>query len=479
MPCTSTAREFRSSSYVCGLAEEVCEFQNHIKFLTMQDFSLSQYPMLRPVFMISPIESIGFAMMTTVKSFFAIEVAGCTPFQLGALGSARQSAQVIGAATFGRVSDTVGRRPILLFAFLWSAFLPFMVGLWVTDFYQFFMIEFVGGLSGGTGVILCSYILDVPRSREHHSQYLGMFGAVTTVGWIVGPGASTVLLASGLVGRHGILIIAGVLSLVTFVLAFFFVKESLPADRRRPFLMNSISNPAERSEISDYEALNRGLILLWISFGFSKFGEFFLYTMYPYLIKDLFGFSDKEFGIILMAFSVLGIIVQGMVFPISVRFIGPYWTTIWGAISQGIGLICLPLANLLPPHCGCLLLFVLGQGLVGAGLPLLLTRFVSKRHIGFANGWQTACGNLASLVAPLTSGGLYEYCGGCAFYLAGSSLLVTAGFITSIYCCCQERCKDFEATPLASEVEPLVSKVAKLKAVEKSVDKLHVDKSHV
>lgn len=445
---------------------------------TMLDFTLAQYPLLRPVFLISPIECIGFAMMTTVKSFFAIEMAGCTPFQLGALGSARQSAQVIGAATFGRVSDTVGRRPIMLFALIWSAFLPLMVGLWVTNFEQFFVIEFLGGLSGGTGVILCAYILDIPRSRDQHSQYLGMFGAVITVGWIVGPGASSVLLASGLTGRQGILIIAGILSIIAFILAFFFVQESLPPERRRPFLMASTA-PADRHEISDFEALNRGLILLWISFAFSKFGEFFLYTMYPYLIKDLFGYSDKEFGIILMAFSVIGIIVQGLMFPVAVRLIGPYWTAIFGAMCEGVGLVLLPLATLLPAHCFGLFLFVFGSSLVGAGLPLLLTRFTSNRHLGFANGWQTACGNLASLVAPLTSGGLYEYCGGCAFYLAGSSLMVTAGFILSIYTCCQERCKDSEVTPLAKEVEPLVSKVRKMKAVDKPTEKSHVDKSHV
>jgi MFS family permease len=430
----------------------------------VQDFTLAQYPMLRPVFIISPIESIGFAMMTTVKSFFAIEVAHCTPFQLGALGSARQGAQVIGAATFGRVSDTVGRRPILIFAFMWSAFLPFMVGLWVQNFQELLLVEFFGGLSGGTGVILCSYILDVPTNKDHHSQYLGMFGAVSTVGWILGPGSSTVLLASGLVGRQGILILAGSLSVLTGVLAAIFIKESLPAERRRPFVAAaSSSTSVEAAEVSDYEALNKGLILLWFAFAFSKFGEFFLYTMYPYLIKDLFGYSDKEFGIILMAFSMLGIVVQGLMFPLSVKIIGPYATTIWGALSQAAGLASLPLATLLPVHCCSLLLFVLGQGFVGAGLPLLLTRFASPRHLGFANGWQAASGNAASLIAPLLSGGLYEYCGGCAFYLAGSSLLVTASLLMVIYSCVKEQCKELDT----KEVEPLLRKLS-------GVDKAHV-----
>lgn len=427
----------------------------------MQDFTLAVYPMLRPVFLICPIESVGFAMMTTVKSFFAIEIAGCTPFQLGALGSCRQSAQVIGAALFGRVSDSVGRRPILLFAFLWSALLPFAVGLYVTNFQEFAIVEFLGGLSGGTGVVMCSYILDVPRHKDEHSQYLGMFAAVSTVGWIVGPGSSTLLLSTGLVGRHGILIIAGCLSLLTLILAFFFVQESLRPGRRRPFIMNVESSSSsssadrfERSEISDYEAMNSGLMILWIAFAFSKFGEFFLYTMYPYLIKDLFGFSDKEFGIILMALAVLGIFAQGLAFPLCVRVMNPYWTTIIGAMLEGIGLVFLPVATLLPAHCCCLLMFVVGQGLCGAGLPLLLTRFASPRHLGFANGWQAACGNFASLVAPLTSGGLYEYCGGCAFYLAGSSLMFTAGFIMTIYTCCQEKSQD-----AAKEVEPLMKKM--------------------
>lgn len=419
---------------------------------------LKQYPMLRPVFLISPIESIGFAMMTTVKSFFAIEVAHCTPFQLGAIGSARQGAQVVGAAISGRVSDTLGRRPILIFAFIWSAFLPFSVGLWVRSFQDLMLAEFLGGISGGTGVIMCSYILDVPRHKDHHSQYLGMFGAVTTVGWIVGPGSSTLLLASGLVGRQGILIIAGVLSLVTGFLAWIFIKESLPAERRRPFiaLPASSSSAVEVAEVSDYEALNAGLFLLWIAFAFSKFGEFFLYTMYPYLIQDLFGFSDKEFGIILMAFSVLGIVVQGIIFPLLVHMCGPYWTTMIGALSEGLGLIFLPLATLLPVHCCCLVLFCLGQGCVGAGLPLLLTRFASPRHLGFANGWQFASGNAASLIAPLVSGGLYEYCGGCAFYLAGSSLLVTGALLMVLQTCVQERAGKEED---AKEFTPLMKKM--------------------
>merc|ERR1719263_2270136 len=77
-------------------------------------------------------------------------------------------------------------------------------------------------------------------------------------------------------------------------------------------------------------------------------------------------------------------------------------------------------------HCVIMLFFVVGEGYVEPGTPIVIATYVSPRHLGFANGWGSAFRGLAAIFAPLLGGALYEKCAGCAFHFAGAAAF-TAG----------------------------------------------------
>merc|ERR1719281_2378763 len=106
------------------------------------------------------LEFAGFAMLIPILAFFSIKEIGLGPIEVGWLLSANSVAQFIGAWVAGRVSDSVGRKPVIIFVFLWAA-LGFAATSFVETFEQLLTVRVVQGLSGGTAALCDVYILDI------------------------------------------------------------------------------------------------------------------------------------------------------------------------------------------------------------------------------------------------------------------------------------------------------------------------------
>jgi len=417
-----------------------------VKSTFKQDFLLSGYPQLRPQFFVLSLEVVGFGMLIPVLNFFMMKELGMRAWEVGATLSIFGVTQMSGAAFFGRCSDSWGRRGIMIFAFLWAGTWQIAIYM-VRNFYEMLFVRAMGGISGGTGAISIAYILDVvdPWNR---GQYLGLFGAATSIGFAIGPGVGAGLVALEVMSRRMMFVLAGSIAIISGILTYFFVKESLPQDRRRRLCGSDEKADAEK--VGDWQAFNLGLGLLWLAQCFSSAGVYFLYSMYSFLIEDLFGFGDKELGLILMSSGLWGIVVAAIVFPASVRCFGAYATTIGGSIITGISLISLPYAANIYVHIGCMALFGLGAGNFEPGILVLYANYASMSHLGFANGWGAFFSRLGGIGSPIIAGILYEGQGGVAFVVGGSFCILAACFVLMTYWFASPLTKDKESTPLVA-----------------------------
>jgi multidrug resistance protein len=176
--------------------------------------------------------------------------------------------QFFAAPALGKISDRVGRRPVLLVCVLGSAIGYFIFGigeaLWVL-----FLARLIDGITGGNISTASAYIIDVSKPEERAKNFT-LLGMAYGIGFIVGPALGGVL---GQWNLDAPAFAAGAIFLVSSALVFFLLPESLPEERRdKSTLVAKDFNPfATITQMAFKPGL--GLVLLVLAlFNFSFTG---------------------------------------------------------------------------------------------------------------------------------------------------------------------------------------------------------------
>ena len=112
-------------------------------------------------------------------------------------------AQFFAAPALGKISDRVGRRPVLLVSVFGSAIGYFIFGiggaLWVL-----FLSRLIDGITGGNISTASAYIIDVSKPEERTKNFT-LLGMAYGLGFILGPAVGGVLGQWNLLMRRSIL----------------------------------------------------------------------------------------------------------------------------------------------------------------------------------------------------------------------------------------------------------------------------------
>lgn len=386
-----------------------------------------KYPSLKCLFVMLVIEFAAFAMLIPIFPFFLIHEIHLGPARVGQLLSAFSLAQLIGAWGSGRVSDATGRRYVIIAVFA-VAGVGFGATSVVTTFTEVLLVRVFQGFSGGTAALCDAYVLDIVPAHARAS-YIGMLGAVKGVAFMFGPGIGVLLIVAGL-SRRMIFLVAGGLALAAAAIGLAFLTESLPKEKRRPLCGKDDEKDAG-AEAADREGVSAGLLCIWFCRFMSALGLGFLFATYAFLIKDNFGWSDMQFGIMLL-FSGLGSATcQFLLFPRVVAVIGAGWSLVSGALIGMVAFGLFPEKSVIVHICA-MALFTLSGALIEPAFPVLIGLFASERHLGFANGIAASCRALATMLSPLIAGALYKESARLAYYTAAACFAVAAGVAVAI-----------------------------------------------
>jgi DHA1 family tetracycline resistance protein-like MFS transporter len=142
---------------------------------------------LLPIFLIVAVDVLGLTIMIPLLPFYA-EKLGASPSQVGLLIGVYAACQLFSGPLLGRLSDTMGRKPLLvvsqigtLIGFLIMAFAP---SLWVV-----FLARVIDGATAGNLSLAQAYISDVTRPEERAKSF-GIIGIAFGMGFLVGPAIS-------------------------------------------------------------------------------------------------------------------------------------------------------------------------------------------------------------------------------------------------------------------------------------------------
>jgi MFS transporter, DHA1 family, tetracycline resistance protein len=358
------------------------------------------------------VDLIGFGVIVPFLLFYAKGVGGDgAPAILGALLAVFFAMQFVFSPILGRLSDRVGRRPVILGTLVLATAGHLTLSVAGSSIVLLFAARILAGIGSGNLSVAQAYVADRTRPEER-ARGMGLIGAAFGVGFAVGPLIGGVLQPYGLAAPA---LAAAALAAVNFGLAFLFLPESLTAKVRKE---NGKTGPAKFGEVARRPALRALLVtFVVVSFAFSA-----VPVAFPSLGNDFFGLGEQQIALIFIYIGVINLIVGYAAGRLARRF-GTERLVAFGTVAIMVGLALVPLAQHLSAY-------VLLTGIVAMGVAIafpLIPSLVSKRTVpqeqGAVLGVAQSLGSLARVPGPLVAGFLYDEVSPASPFLFGAALM--------------------------------------------------------
>lgn len=240
----------------------------------------------------------------------------------GAVQLAFAFAQFFSAPILGALSDQYGRRPVLLLG-LFGMALNFFVTAWAQEFWMLLAVRIFGGMVCSNISVANAYVADITLP-ENRARNFGLLGAMFGLGFILGP------VLGGLLGNEDHRVpfyVAGCMTLLNCLYGFFVLPESLPLERRRPFVLSS-----PFAALGRLRRLKGVEPLLWV-LALSMLAQFTLQATWLIYTTFKFGWTPKDNGISLFVLGLMAALAQGLLMRPLVRWLPVPRIAVWGMIS--------------------------------------------------------------------------------------------------------------------------------------------------
>ena len=310
----------------------------------------------------------------------------------GILASIFAVMQFICGPILGSLSDTFGRRPVILVSLIFMAFDYIIMGL-ATSVWMLLFGRVLGGITASTHSTAAAYVADISSSEQKAARF-GYIGAGFGIGFVLGP------IIGGLLGEIGPRIpffAAAIVSALNAAACYFFLPESLKNKNVKQFLLRNINPFNTFKVITKFDSL-KVFLLVFLLYSISTA----VYAaIWPYFTAERFSWSPGMIGLSLTVYGVCFAFIQGILVQPTINLIGRYNTVLLGfgteivamvliaIITNGWFLIALtPLASL----------GVIGQ----PALTALMSDQVDERNQGSLQGVISSLTALSMIITPLS-----------------------------------------------------------------------------
>ena len=352
----------------------------------------------------------GFGIIIPVLPFYAEEI-GASPTQLGLLMAVYSLTQLLFAPMWGRVSDRIGRKPVIMIGILGLAISFFLTGI-STELWMLFVARILGGiLSSANMPTAMAYVADI-TTPENRSRGMGIIGAATGLGFVFGPAIGGVF---SKVSLSTPFYVAGTLALVTFFVVWFILKESLTVENRN-------QDHAKKTSIwSEFNSTQSMLFFLQLFISLSLAG---LEATFAYFAAVKANLGTVELGYIFMIMGLASAFVQGGLIGRFTKKYGEGVVITSGIIISAIGFFLILFTQNFLTAAIYLTIFGIGNGVIRPTVSALLTKSSGTGH-GGKTGLLSSFDSLGRIIGPIIGGLLYEISIGLP-YISGVLLSMIA-----------------------------------------------------
>lgn len=312
-------------------------------------------------------------------------------FWYGAVILAFAVANFFGAPVLGRLSDSYGRRPVLLLGFCGLALTFFATAL-ATAIWMLIAVRLFGGLMNANLAVANAYVADI-TPPEQRTKRFGLLGAMLGLGYIIGP------VIGGLLGAIELRLpffVAGGFALTNLAYGYFVLPESLPPEKRHAHMetrLNPLHALRELSSLGEAKPL-----VAVIAFGslaqFTMFSTWVLYTTYK------FGWGPLENGWSLAVTGIVSVLVQGLLLGPLLRRFSATRLAIVGMLSGSLAYFFFALASQ-----GWMMFVVILMSFLGytvtACIQSIISRAADAQSQGRTMGAVSSLNSLMAVLGPI------------------------------------------------------------------------------
>ncbi|MCW4052342.1 MAG: MFS transporter [Candidatus Bathyarchaeota archaeon] len=286
------------------------------------------------------IDITGFGIVIPLLPFYA-QTFQAGSAALGVLVASFAMMQFVFAPLFGRASDRIGRKPVLMLSILISS-ISFILFVFASSFLILLLSRIIAGMATETAVAQ-AYIADI-TGEDERAKGIGQLGAAFGVGFIVGPALG------GLLSIQGCQIpgLAAVgLTLLNLLFVFLFLPESASQKVRFKKPERSQKEGSLSRLMSVFAKPLVGptfLISFMITFAFAT-----IPVVAPLVGALFFGFGAVEMSYIFIYIGVVQIMLQGFLVGTLAKKLGEEKMIVLGPLLMTSGMLTMPfLRNVLP-----------------------------------------------------------------------------------------------------------------------------------
>ncbi len=374
------------------------------------------------------VDMMGFLIVLPLLPFYA-EKLGADPTRIGALVSVFAIAQVAAAPVWGRLSDRLGRRPMIIAGLAISA-VSYVLFEMAATVWLLFASRIVQGMGAGTNGVVQAYLSDaVPPQRR--AQALGWLTAAASAGVMLGPALASLAATIGTVGP-------GYLAAGLCALNLVFAWRLLPESRGRGRQDGADDKPspapgATRRLFLDVLRHPTGHIsaLIWI-YAVGMMAFMAMNGILALYLGRRFGVDETTIGWFYTYVGGVSLVMRSLVLGRAVDRFGEIRLLRIGAVTIAAGMVLLPLA-------GNLWQLAVAAAFVPVGTAFLFptgTSLVSKRapeaETGTVLGVQQSVGGVARMAGPLWAGFVFQHFGIRSPFWIGAGLMVLAFFFAAV-----------------------------------------------
>ena len=367
------------------------------------------------IFLTVLIDLIGFGIIMPILPLYAQRF-GAQGIGYGALVFIFSAMQFVATALLGRLSDRIGRRPILLTTMVFNA-AGYVLFALAPSYALLFVARVISGFASGNISAAQAYVADITSPAER-ARGMGTIGAAFGIGFVLGPMIGG--LADHYLGHLAPGLIAAGLSLVNFVSASLILRESLAAEHRRErplFDLGHMSEALRRERL-------RPLMLVWLLAPFAFAG----YTVaLPLHATQALGWGAKELGWLFVVIGIIAAAVQGLLFGRLERHTGARALLIVGLFGMAASIAAVPYATSSLQLYALTVPLAFANSLFAPAASGLVSIYADPTEQGTILGAAQAFAALGRSLGPLAAGWTYDGLGQRTALLVAGAIMLVAG----------------------------------------------------
>lgn len=394
-------------------------------------------PALAVLFAVVFINLVGFGLVVPLLPFFAQSLKA-EAWQITLMFSAYSLGQFFAEPFWGRLSDRIGRKPVLLITLIANA-LGYLMLAFVPNIWLAIAVRLFTGLGAGNISTVQGYVADV-TPPEQRAGRMGLIGAAFGLGFIVGPGLGGLLTQPqlGHIGYQLPIFLAAALAALAAVGVVVFLRESRakadPAAPRPAFLSGL-------KAARDNDVVSRVLVVTLIYMaGFSA-----MESVFGLWAESRYQWGAREVGLSFMIVGVISTLNQGFLAGRLARRFGESRVLATGMLLFGTSLVLQVLAPVawfpamrlelgavsIPLVQGWIIPIVMAVGACGMSLAMpnisaMISRASPPDRQGAMLGLNMASSSVARIFGPMVAGALFSGLGRDWPFLIGALLTIPA-----------------------------------------------------